>query len=126
MYTHFELLKIEIAKKFEEAEKLRAKEGNIHPALYYMDEQIYAANSGVNEVLKIYFPEQFGERDFLDYPIGHFFISVTNTCCIQVKQAYIAIKPSIITISKSRLIKHNKRKIDFRIVGSCKVFKIHV
>ena len=67
-----------IAKKFEEAEKLRAKEGNIHPALYYMDEQIYAANSGVNEVLKIYFPEQFGERDFLDYPIGHFFISVTN------------------------------------------------
>lgn len=67
-----------IAKKFEVAEALRAKEGNIHPALYYMDEQIYAANSSVNDVLKIFFPEQFGERDFLDYPIGHFFISVTN------------------------------------------------
>ena len=43
-----------------------------------MDEQIYTANSNVNDILKIYFPEQFGERNFLDYPIGHFFISITN------------------------------------------------
>lgn len=43
-----------------------------------MDEQLYAANSEVNNILKIYFPEQFGERAFLDYPIGHFFLSITN------------------------------------------------
>lgn len=67
-----------IAKKFEEASIERAADGFKHPALTYMDEQIYAANSDVNEILKIYFPEQFGERDFLDYPIGHFFISITN------------------------------------------------
>ena len=67
-----------IAKKFEKAETARAKDHYAHAALYYMDEQIYAANSNVNDILKIYFPEQFGERNFLDYPIGHFFISITN------------------------------------------------
>ena len=67
-----------IAKKFEKAEQIRAKDNYSHTALYYMSEQIYAANSNVNDILKIYFPEQFGERNFLDYPIGHFFISITN------------------------------------------------
>lgn len=67
-----------IAKKFESAELERSKDAYAHPALYYMEEQIYSANSGVNDILKIYFPEQFGERDFLDFPIGHFFISITN------------------------------------------------
>lgn len=67
-----------IAKKFEEAEVERSKDNYAHSALYYMNEQIYAANSNVNDILKIYFPEQFGERNFLDYPIGHFFIAITN------------------------------------------------
>ncbi|MCM1187988.1 MAG: hypothetical protein NC541_01675 [bacterium] len=67
-----------IAKKFEKAEVERAKHNYAGSSLYYMDEQIYAANSNVNDILKIYFPEQFGERNFLDYPIGHFFIAITN------------------------------------------------
>lgn len=67
-----------IAKKFEDAERERARDHYKRSALYYMDEQIYAANSNVNDILKIYFPEQFGERNFLDYPIGHFFIAITN------------------------------------------------
>ncbi len=67
-----------IAKRFEEASKKREADEFRHPALYYMDEQIYSANNGVNQILKIYFPEQFGERKFLDYPIGHFFISIIN------------------------------------------------
>ena len=67
-----------VAKKFEIAESLRKKDNFAHPALYYMDEQFYAATSDVNNILKIYFPEQFGERAFLDYPIGHFFLSITN------------------------------------------------
>ena len=67
-----------IGKKFELAETKREKDHYAHSALYYMDEQIYAANSNVNDILKIYFPEQFGERNFLDYPIGHFFIAITN------------------------------------------------
>ena len=67
-----------VAKKFEVAELLRKEDNFAHSALYYMDEQFYAATSDVNSILKIYFPEQFGERAFLDYPIGHFFLSITN------------------------------------------------
>ena len=43
-----------------------------------MHEQIYAADSSANDILKIYFPEQFGERQFLDYPLGHFFLAIAN------------------------------------------------
>lgn len=43
-----------------------------------MSEQIYAADSSVNDILKVYFPEQFGERKFLDYPLGHFFLAIAN------------------------------------------------
>lgn len=43
-----------------------------------MKEQIYAANSSVNKILRVYFPNQFAERHFLDYPLGHFFVSITN------------------------------------------------
>ena len=41
-----------------------------------MDEQFYSASSKVNDILRAYFPEQFEERHFLDYPIGHFFIAI--------------------------------------------------
>lgn len=74
-----------IAKKFEDAEIERAKDNYKRSALYYMDEQIYAANSNVNNILKIYFPEQFGERNFLDYPIGHFFIAITDLWDVESK-----------------------------------------
>lgn len=43
-----------------------------------MREQVYAANSSVNDILKVYFPEQFGERQFLNYPLGHFFVAIAN------------------------------------------------
>lgn len=43
-----------------------------------MSEQIYAADSSANNILRIYFPEQFGEMQFLDYPLGHFFLSIAN------------------------------------------------
>ena len=46
--------------------------------MHNMREQIYAADSSANDILKIYFPEQFGERQFLNYPIGHFFIAIAN------------------------------------------------
>ncbi|MBE5958727.1 MAG: hypothetical protein E7254_07700 [Lachnospiraceae bacterium] len=67
-----------IAKRFENAQIERKNHNYEHPTLFYMEEQIYSANSSVNDLLRIYFPEQFGERDFLDYPLGHFFISITN------------------------------------------------
>lgn len=62
-----------VAEVFNAAEK--ADPDN---SMRQMREQIYAANSSANDILKIYFPEQFGERQFLDYPLGHFFLAVAN------------------------------------------------
>lgn len=62
-----------VAKIFEDATKVNPD----HP-MQEMKEQIYAADISANDILKVYFPEQFGERQFLNYPLGHFFIAVAN------------------------------------------------
>lgn len=42
-----------------------------------MDEQFYAINGEeINELLKVYFPEQFSSRHFLTYPVGQFILSL--------------------------------------------------
>lgn len=48
------------------------------PVLNYMTEQMYSASGKVNDILRAYFPEQFEDRPFLDYPIGRFFAAVTE------------------------------------------------
>lgn len=60
----------------------RAVQKNPSSPMSGMSEQIYAADSSVNNILKVYFPEQFGERKFLDYPLGHFFLQL-QTCGMQ-------------------------------------------
>lgn len=68
-----------VAKIYEDAAKEFHKDNQKKgSALLYMKEQFYSANNSVNDILKVYFPEQFGERHFLAYPIGHFFVAVTN------------------------------------------------
>lgn len=68
-----------VSKVYEEAivRQRKDKEGK-RSTLYYMPEQFYAANNSVNNILKVYYHGQFGERHFLTYPIGHFFLSITN------------------------------------------------
>lgn len=64
---------------FEEASMLKSRDyGSRKPTLTYMREQMYSTSGRVNDVLRSYFPEQFGERHFLDYPIGHFFASAVD------------------------------------------------
>lgn len=68
-----------VANVFEKASKEQEQEIKpIRSTLYYMKEQFYSANNSVNNILKVYYPEQFGERHFLTFPIGHFFLSITN------------------------------------------------
>ncbi len=62
-----------VARLFETA----TEKDPAHP-MAAMNEQIYAADSSANDILKVYFPEQFGERQFLNYPLGHFFIAIAN------------------------------------------------
>lgn len=69
-----------VAKIYEDAEKKydADTEQAGKSVLAYMSEQFYSAENSVNDILKVYFPNQFGERHFLAYPIGHFFVAVTN------------------------------------------------
>lgn len=67
-----------VAMLFEKAKKSSEKNGNVKVPVAFMEEQLYSASSKVNDILRSYFPDQFGERHFLDYPIGHFFVSTTN------------------------------------------------
>lgn len=80
-----------VASIFDQAKKESNKSNfNIAPVAF-MKEQFYSASNKVNDILRAYFPEQFGERHFLDYPIGHFFISIINmwdslNCTIKVEK----------------------------------------
>lgn len=62
-----------VAKVFEDA----VKKDPDNP-MSAMKEQIYSADSSANDILKIYYPEQFGERQFLNYPLGRFFLAIAN------------------------------------------------
>ncbi|MGO5136796.1 hypothetical protein ACTQ31_08695 [Clostridium butyricum] len=66
-----------VAMIFDRAKNASDKLGTKTPVAF-MSEQLYSASSKVNDILRAYFPDQFGERHFLDYPIGHFFVSTTN------------------------------------------------
>ncbi len=64
-----------------------AKEKDPANPLARMNEQFYGVKARpINDILKVYFPEQFGNRHFLAYPIGQFLLSLymmwqdTNTC----------------------------------------------
>lgn len=70
-----------VAKVYEDAsKKSRKKETvpvNSSKVLYNMDEQFYSVNGEeINNLLSVYFPEQFGERHFLSYPIGQFILGL--------------------------------------------------
>lgn len=111
-----------IAKKFESAETKRAKDHYAHSALYYMDEQIYAANSNVNDILKIYFPEQFGERNFLDYPIGHFFIAITNLWDEETKGMQIKDIKDVYECLSCGIIDEGKKGQVITTFDKCKLY----
>jgi len=57
---------------------MRAKrESGKDDALSRMTEQFYSLRaSDLNDILKIYHPEQFGERHFLAYPVGQFILGL--------------------------------------------------
>lgn len=67
-----------VARLFNKAKNESKKTGGNKAPIAFMEEQLYSASGKVNDILRAYFPEQFGERHFLDYPIGHFFVSTTN------------------------------------------------
>lgn len=67
-----------VAILFDKAKNISKKNLDEKTPVAFMEEQLYSASGKVNDILRAYFPEQFGERHFLDYPIGHFFVSTIN------------------------------------------------
>ena len=97
-----------VAMLFEKAKKTSEKNLNITAPLAFMEEQLYSASGKVNDILRAYFPEQFGERHFLDYPIGHFFVSTTNMWDAESKQVKIDNFSDIKECLNSGIIVENK------------------
>lgn len=65
----------EVRKKFKKA-KEKTTLGASNP-LNRMDTQYYAVQGdSSNEILKMYFPEQFKQKPFLSYPIGQFILGI--------------------------------------------------
>lgn len=74
-----------VASKYEDAKKKvkerynDSKDINTSNILANMEEQFYAVSGKeTNELLRVYFPEQFGEKHFLSYPIGQFILGLYN------------------------------------------------
>lgn len=55
-----------------------AKNGGRQPnsALAFMSEHVYTAGREIHDLLQMYYPEYAGERRFLNYPIGQFFMAL--------------------------------------------------
>jgi hypothetical protein len=60
-----------VSRYFDQALKL-----NKDNPLAAMREQVYSAGGEVNDLLHVYYPEQSGDRHFLSYPIGQFFVGL--------------------------------------------------
>ena len=68
-----------VADRYEEAIETKKKNKDYsHNVLAFMNEQFYSAKSDVNKILRIYYPEQFGEQRFLNFPIGRFFVAIAE------------------------------------------------
>lgn len=67
-----------IAAMYDEAVHQKMLTHSPRATLSFMPEKFYSTSSAINDLLRSYFPEQFGERHFLDYPVGHFFVSVVE------------------------------------------------
>lgn len=64
--------------------------GDINKALSEMKIQYYATDPNKsNNILKMYYPEQFGERQFLAYPIGQFILALYNMWNFELKEIQI-------------------------------------
>jgi hypothetical protein len=64
-----------VSKVYEHAKKDKGESNT----LSHMSKQFYAVSSQeVNDILKAQYPEQYGEKHFLAYPVGAFILSLYN------------------------------------------------
>ncbi|WP_283651269.1 hypothetical protein [Ileibacterium valens] len=98
-----------VAQSFQSA-KRTASAKNINNPLSVMKEKFYSASTHVNEILKTYFPDQFEERSFLDYPIGKFVYGLTRIWNSDLNKVEITDWDHIREILASRIIDIDHQK----------------
>ncbi|EGD45825.1 hypothetical protein Cpap_0194 [Ruminiclostridium papyrosolvens DSM 2782] len=102
-----------VAEEYESAAKIfdeaNDDEKQRRSVLFYMKEQFYSVNNEVNDILKIYFPEQFGERHFLSYPIGQFFIAIADMWNEETGELLIKNMNSIVECLNSGIIVEERK-----------------
>lgn len=114
-----------VAGVYEEALKRQDRAVNKkRSTLYYMPEQFYSANNSVNNILKVYYPEQFGERHFLSYPIGHFFLSITSMWDAEEGEIRIENMNDIVECLNSGFIKEKNPGALYSVFNRTKEFFI--
>lgn len=76
-----------ISELFTEARDLSESRSGV---LSKMSEQFYSPdNNEINDLLRTYFPDHFGERHFLAYPIGQFVLAIYNMWNTSAEELYI-------------------------------------
>jgi hypothetical protein len=68
-----------ISEVYSEVDTSKLRKNDKRSRIFNMRQQFYIVNTEeVNNILKQYHPEQFGNRHFLAYPIGQFILSLYN------------------------------------------------
>ncbi|MFU7514617.1 hypothetical protein [Clostridium sp. HCS.1] len=68
-----------IADKYEEAKQSIKEDFSPTKILAKMEEQFYSVDgTNINNILKVYFPEQFEQKHFLAYPVGQLILAIYN------------------------------------------------
>lgn len=84
-----------IAEIYSKAKETLKGEFNATNVLGNMAEQFYSVDgTNINDILKVYFPEQFEQKHFLAYPVGQLILAIYNLW--DEKKNQIAIKESLI------------------------------
>ena len=108
----------EVKKTFQKA-KEKVKKGD---ALSKMETQYYAVRGqSSNEILKMYFPDQFGQKPFLAYPIGQFILGLYQMWDFEEKTLKIS-HMALCECAVSRLYKSENDVNIFSILNKAKLY----
>lgn len=99
----------EVSSVYSQAKKDSSKSSEV---LSRMKTQYYAIDSeDSNKILKIYYPEQFGSKHFLSYPIGQFILNLYNMWNSKEKKMIVKFSHLYECINAGLILKEDTAKL---------------
>lgn len=92
-----------VAERFEQA---RMK--NPEKSLGAMKEKFYSANTDINQILQVYFPKQFEEKNLMNYPIGQFFLGMAQLWNIEQENLTFENPDAILKLLSTGMISEDR------------------